>query len=107
MEKGYYSTGAIIGSTGAIVAIHNKNGKGLLHNNLYCYPFLLLVAIHNKNGKGLLLQIQASSVSPLKGAVAIHNKNGKGLLHKNHIIPIDSINNVAIHNKNGKGLLRR
>ena len=38
------------------------------------------VAIHNKNGKGLLLNIYV-----VKGtneiAVAIHNKNGKGLLH--------------------------
>ena len=37
------------------------------------------VAIHNKNGKGLLLTLYEHVVT-LPLAVAIHNKNGKGLL---------------------------
>ena len=36
------------------------------------------VAIHNKNGKGLLLICEADSIATK--TVAIHNKNGKGLL---------------------------
>ncbi len=40
----------------------------------------LTVAIHNKNGKGLLLLLDEQG-KPLAGVVAIHNKNGKGLLH--------------------------
>ena len=39
-----------------IVAIHNKNGKGLLQIlKIVEYTKLVVVAIHNKNGKGLLL----------------------------------------------------
>ena len=61
------------------------------------------VAIHNKNGKGLLLNIYV-----VKGtneiAVAIHNKNGKGLLHQIRL-QSQRYQKVAIHNKNGKGLL--
>ncbi len=39
-----------------IVAIHNKNGKGLLPNLMtIALENTLIVAIHNKNGKGLLL----------------------------------------------------
>ena len=54
MEKGYY--GDELGSQKLrdVVAIHNKNGKGLLP---YTYNSLVKgtwVAIHNKNGKGLL-----------------------------------------------------
>ena len=38
-----------------MVAIHNKNGKGLLHKNNQHEDFIIqTVAIHNKNGKGLL-----------------------------------------------------
>ena len=40
-----------------MVAIHNKNGKGLLHvDNESGLRNILSVAIHNKNGKGLLRQ---------------------------------------------------
>ena len=38
------------------------------------------VAIHNKNGKGLLLSIEVSIDDISELEVAIHNKNGKGLL---------------------------
>ncbi len=55
MEKGYYivARAAVIDSVP--VAIHNKNGKGLLLK-LYFFntPVKEMVAIHNKNGKGLL-----------------------------------------------------
>ena len=38
------------------VAIHNKNGKGLLHCSCRTGGNVPIgVAIHNKNGKGLLL----------------------------------------------------
>ena len=37
------------------VAIHNKNGKGLLQSDMVLLrESIKLVAIHNKNGKGLL-----------------------------------------------------
>ena len=54
MEKGYYGSFDQRRSQQIKVAIHNKNGKGLLLNKVFleCRPFL--VAIHNKNGKGLL-----------------------------------------------------
>ena len=87
------------------VAIHNKNGKGLLPGLQKIYILKDgFVAIHNKNGKGLLhFEFDANE---FKFVVAIHNKNGKGLLPK---IPNSSADVfcVAIHNKNGKGLLRK
>ena len=61
------------------------------------------VAIHNKNGKGLLLTIDL--IARGKREVAIHNKNGKGLLQANQALK-ESKKEVAIHNKNGKGLLQ-
>ena len=84
------------------VAIHNKNGKGLLpdkispklwsklsqstikmekgyyYNKMYWLPRVLTVAIHNKNGKGLLRGFYLCVCFHFQ--VAIHNKNGKGLL---------------------------
>ncbi len=56
MEKGYYSKTPtmLLGDSGT-VAIHNKNGKGLLQDNyVYLTQLSVEVAIHNKNGKGLL-----------------------------------------------------
>ena len=38
-----------------------------------------MVAIHNKNGQGLLPEL-ASETLTTKSKVAIHNKNGQGLL---------------------------
>ena len=106
MEKGYY----VIDFTDItlsvnIVAIHNKNGKGLLRNVFKCMkPHAKRVAIHNKNGKGLLrlfvLSLRAFAL------VAIHNKNGKGLLPVLEEEKSKEKREVAIHNKNGKGLLR-
>ena len=61
------------------VAIHNKNGKGLLRLFVLSLRAFALVAIHNKNGKGLLPVLEEEK-SKEKREVAIHNKNGKGLL---------------------------
>ena len=36
------------------VAIHNKNGQGLLPNKPFKKLLRIFVAIHNKNGQGLL-----------------------------------------------------
>ena len=48
------------------VAIHNKNGKGLLQNNQRrTAQHTTLVAIHNKNGKGLLQTFQVSSTADM------------------------------------------
>ncbi len=85
------------------VAIHNKNGQGLLQANkdnkvfgkkesqstikmdkgyyfvwLYKQEAHNLVAIHNKNGQGLLLK--GGFCFNHNNIVAIHNKNGQGLL---------------------------
>ena len=130
MEKGYYFMGAeTIPRCGRRVAIHNKNGKGLLQELGYDYNLSRImksqstikmekgyyeeamlmypdlgdvVAIHNKNGKGLLLK--SGMLKHFMLMVAIHNKNGKGLL----LHPYGQrfqLPRVAIHNKNGKGLL--
>ena len=44
------------------VAIHNKNGKGLLLKGYDLEESQSEVAIHNKNGKGLLPQIHTAAV---------------------------------------------
>ena len=41
------------------------------------------VAIHNKNGQGLLLGKASIEQKPSNFVVAIHNKNGQGLLQEN------------------------
>ena len=54
MDKGYYKRNNGRNLMLYVVAIHNKNGQGLLHDTeetLYC---IKAVAIHNKNGQGLL-----------------------------------------------------
>ena len=79
MDKGYYSPQLQNSITGVTVAIHNKNGQGLLLESRYTIiRFFINVAIHNKNGQGLL----PNSTNFLNGhnKVAIHNKNGQGLL---------------------------
>ncbi len=58
MEKGYYFILDFDYKTKLLVAIHNKNGKGLLQqNNQAPYAVYNEVAIHNKNGKGLLQHV--------------------------------------------------
>ncbi len=65
-----------------LVAIHNKNGKGLLQVYIQVIQKVIyFVAIHNKNGKGLLL-ILCKKQKKTNYTVAIHNKNGKGLLQR-------------------------
>ena len=55
MDKGYY---CLVGNpqvTLLAVAIHNKNGQGLLRIfSNYFGNSATIVAIHNKNGQGLL-----------------------------------------------------
>ncbi len=60
MEKGYYDKLSPQTSCISIkVAIHNKNGKGLLPEMGISVGSLgVIVAIHNKNGKGLLQRIR-------------------------------------------------
>ena len=61
------------------------------------------VAIHNKNGKGLLLErATLGYVSPRSQSTI---KMEKGY-YSNWSIDISEADIVAIHNKNGKGLLR-
>ena len=56
MDKGYYTTVNNESTYSVItVAIHNKNGQGLLPNKEEVTKKISLgVAIHNKNGQGLL-----------------------------------------------------
>ena len=79
MEKGYYIKWENKCTWWIVVAIHNKNGKGLLRISGIFYIAGIKVAIHNKNGKGLL-QRHFTYGTIIIHFVAIHNKNGKGLL---------------------------
>ena len=54
MEKGYYYLFRLAREEAPNVAIHNKNGKGLLPSTVFEGADFYDVAIHNKNGKGLL-----------------------------------------------------
>ena len=54
MEKGYYGLSCPSIQRISGVAIHNKNGKGLLLITADTGSGKTIVAIHNKNGKGLL-----------------------------------------------------
>ena len=78
MDKGYYATLALLNALKVNVAIHNKNGQGLLLG---------------KTSRKNILQVSQSTIKMDKGyytyrgrwhgivlAVAIHNKNGQGLL---------------------------
>ncbi len=68
------------------VAIHNKNGKGLLlkPKDIEQGKELTQVAIHNKNGKGLLprlskttkayKKLSQSTIKMEKGYYSIHNR---------------------------------
>ncbi len=79
MDKGYYNSYIISSRYNSSVAIHNKNGQGLL---LYVQDIM-----ENKNivsqstikmDKGYYATIAHSPQLSLR--VAIHNKNGQGLL---------------------------
>ncbi len=79
MDKGYYETSSAMVLGHIAVAIHNKNGQGLL-----------LKIMKSKRGGAIVSQstikmdkgyYQSISLSPLQNQlVAIHNKNGQGLL---------------------------
>ena len=105
MEKGYYQHFLNISIINNMVAIHNKNGQGLLLTiSMLKEDFSLDVAIHNKNGQGLLPE-RPKLAGVYEVGVAIHNKNGQGLLPKRWTLTLRTFK-VAIHNKNGQGLLR-
>ena len=85
MEKGYYEQGKNGYQQKVKVAIHNKNGKGLLHRGWEQRMNTAgIVAIHNKNGKGLLLggkdmsglifAVSQSTIKMEKGYYATNNK---------------------------------
>ncbi len=58
----------IINNAINFVAIHNKNGKGLLHKKMpKIITIAIAVAIHNKNGKGLLLNQRNDCATPAVG----------------------------------------
>ena len=66
---------------GTYVAIHNKNGKGLLQKNVEYVPFMGWLSQSTiKMEKGYYVKALQAAAKTL--AVAIHNKNGKGLLLK-------------------------
>ena len=58
MDKGYYKDWILRCDFELWkVAIHNKNGQGLLPAQQYLVDgSIVIVAIHNKNGQGLLLK---------------------------------------------------
>ncbi len=79
MDKGYYTRTEKSSVLTTAVAIHNKNGQGLLHSMCGAVANRTNgVAIHNKNGQGLLRE--DATVTFRGYYVAIHNKNGQGLL---------------------------
>ena len=79
MDKGYYAVARIVRPGAILVAIHNKNGQGLLRQRF------------SRNGKRTESQ---STIKMDKGYYLIY-MNGFQI----------AIKTVAIHNKNGQGLL--
>ena len=79
MEKGYYCKPLPFVLILIQVAIHNKNGKGLL---LIVGSFIIMFSPMSqstiKMEKGYYSNLTAFSTP--SAIVAIHNKNGKGLL---------------------------
>ncbi len=62
MDKGYYIYENYVLIFLTIVAIHNKNGQGLLRESPYLgWSRAFAVAIHNKNGQGLLQEVELST----------------------------------------------
>ena len=78
MEKGYYSIVTKAVKCFIYVAIHNKNGKGLLLIWLYCRLLRQASQSTIKMEKGYYnYTVSYKKTNPI---VSIHNKNGKGLL---------------------------
>ncbi len=82
MEKGYYYGNVTNKTTLLIVAIHNKNGKGLLPPNEVLAIFRAAKESQStiKMEKGYYFYCNSFCRKRI-AKVAIHNKNGKGLLH--------------------------
>ncbi len=105
MEKGYYRNRDRQKIRSNKVAIHNKNGKGLLHEYpKYSAKAEAAVAIHNKNGKGLLRRRQAKNAAKVYRSQSTI-KMEKGYYEYQTTRISSTTKSVAIHNKNGKGLL--
>ena len=104
MDKGSYLKFTALNATQPQVAIHNKNGQGLLQlKSTFSYKEIKLVAIHNKNGQGLL-HYEKDNVQQGKAMSQSTIKMDKGYYsNMNGVYVDDEI--VAIHNKNGQGLL--
>ena len=80
MEKGYYTLSSKTINTNCPLSQSTIKMEKGYYRTLYNQAVLVVeVAIHNKNGKGLLQGTEKfkGKVNP---GVAIHNKNGKGLL---------------------------
>ena len=91
MDKGYYKIKGYCYAATNVVAIHNKNGQGLLPwTGVIGACWHHTVAIHNKNGQGLLLK-DTNGVPCAGKSVAIHNKNGQGLLPPQQPLPTPNI----------------
>ena len=79
MDKGYYLQKVVNQADAKVSQSTIKMDKGYYFYTFRSSLFLLFsVAIHNKNGQGLLLDL-GYEFFDVKG-VAIHNKNGQGLL---------------------------
>ena len=79
MEKGYYRFTTKIKTAMTEVAIHNKNGKGLLQKpKTHQQPAAVGSQSTIKMEKGYY--VTTGQLWVYKKIVAIHNKNGKGLL---------------------------
>ena len=77
MEKGYYQIQGWLLRRALKVAIHNKNGKGLLHSiGEGTAELTFVVAIHNKNGKGLLLVTTKYVTAQFKSQSTIKMEKG-------------------------------
>ena len=132
MDKGYYKAQCQWAYHNIDVAIHNKNGQGLLRR-IYqerSRNLQFKVAIHNKNGQGLLqlhylvqilmviLLMSQSTIKMDKGYYIIYAQHKKLLnaesqstikmdkgYYLHHWCSVCILHSVAIHNKNGQGLL--
>ncbi len=106
MDKGYYFGARVNWKHEIGVAIHNKNGQGLLRMARTMFSLLAWSQSTIKMDKGYYPNINPKNKFPLQ-SVAIHNKNGQGLLLDDRRFTEQTTGIVAIHNKNGQGLLQR
>ena len=104
MDKGYYfMCGKYPLKVSAKVAIHNKNGQGLLHtihSTPLCYSWSQSTI---KMDKGYYYMLQECEIKCMKSQSTI--KMDKGYYHIDRAMSVERKANVAIHNKNGQGLL--